>query len=62
MPVRSAVRCRLEAQGYRGLDDATLEQLAPWLRWSPALCTIAIVIGVATRSPVVLCSIAGIAL
>lgn len=62
MPVTASVRSRLEAQGFRGLDDATLEELAPWLRWSPVLCTVFMAIGVAMMSPAVLWSLAGIAL
>ncbi|HEX9832431.1 MAG TPA: DUF4395 domain-containing protein, partial [Mycobacterium sp.] len=60
-PVPAAVRKRLEAQGFGALDDATLEELAPWLRWSPVLCAVFMVIGVAMMSPAVLWSLAGIA-
>ncbi len=42
----SAVRCkRLAQQGVVGLDDATLAELAPWLRFTPALCGLGIAIG-----------------
>jgi hypothetical protein len=58
---RSTIRNRLEAQGFLGLDDATLDELAPWLRWSPVVCTFFMVLGVVTRSPVVLWGLAGIA-
>jgi hypothetical protein len=34
MPVNATVRTRLEAQGFCRLDDATLAELAPWMRWS----------------------------
>lgn len=57
----STVRCRLEAQGFLGLDDATLQELAPWLRWSPAFCTLFIIIGVGMRSPAVLWGLAAVA-
>jgi hypothetical protein len=57
----STVRCRLEAQGFRGLDDATLQELAPWLRWSPVICTVFMVIGVALESPLLLWSLAATA-
>jgi hypothetical protein len=30
MPVNPAFRRRLEAQGFCGLDDAALDELAPW--------------------------------
>ena len=61
MTVTPTVRSRLEAQGFRGLDDATLGKLAPWLRWSPVLCTVSITIGVVLMSPTVLWSVAAIA-
>jgi len=54
MTVSTVVRQRLEAQGFCNLDDATLEELAPWLRWSPVLCAIFIALGVALHSPLVL--------
>lgn len=54
----STIRCRLEAQGFRGLDDAALKELAPWLRWSPALCTVFMVIGVTMESPLFLWGLA----
>lgn len=58
MPVNSSVRRRLEAQGFCGLDDATLEEVGPWLRWSPALCTLLMIAGVALQSPAVLWALA----
>lgn len=58
----STLRCRLEAQGFAGLDDATLAEVGPWLRWSPVLCTLVMLVGVALRSPGVLWALAGIAL
>jgi hypothetical protein len=61
MPVSSTVRRRLETQGFRDLDDAAMSELAPWLRWSPALCTIVMAVGVALRDPVVLWSLALVA-
>jgi hypothetical protein len=62
MSVNPEVRNRLEAQGFCGLDDAALGQLAPWLRWSPVLCTLTMAVGVALMSPTVLWTLAGIAL
>ena len=61
MPVSTTVRRRLEAQGFCGLDDATLEEVAPWLRWSPALCTLFMVTGVVLESSVILWALAGTA-
>jgi len=60
MPVNPTVRCRLEAQGFCGLDDATLEKLAPWMRWTYTLGTLVTVIGVVTMSPAVLWTLAAI--
>ena len=61
MAVSSVVRNRLEAQGFCNLDDATLAELAPWMRWSPALCTIVMATGTALNSPAILWSLAAIA-
>ena len=61
MAASTTVRTRLEAQGFCGLDDATLGELAPWLRWSPALCTLFMILGVVMESPVLLWSLAAIA-
>lgn len=61
MPDLSKARCRLEAQGFLGLDDAALRELAPWLRWSPALCTLFMIVGVAAQSPLVLWALAATA-
>ena len=58
MPVNPTVRCRLEAQGFCGLDDATLKELAPWIRWTYTLGTIVTAIGVVTMSPTVLWTLA----
>jgi hypothetical protein len=61
MSASTTVRCRLEAQGFLGLDDATLEEVGPWLRWSPAFCTIVMTVGVVLASPLILWALAGIA-
>ena len=57
----TSVRQRLEAQGFHGLDDATLREIGPWLRWSPVLCTLVMVTGVALGSPAVLWALAATA-
>jgi hypothetical protein len=62
MTASATVRRRLEAQGFHGLDDATLEEVGPWLRWSPVLCTLFMAAGVALQSPVILWALAGTAL
>jgi hypothetical protein len=61
MTISSVVRRRLEAQGFCNLDDATLAELAPWMRWSPALCTVFMALGTALDSPAVLWSLAATA-
>jgi hypothetical protein len=62
MSVNQVTRHRLEAQGFRGLDDATLAEVGPWLRWSPVLCTFVMILGVSLQSAVTLWLLAGIAL
>ncbi len=62
MAVSHTIRQRLEAQGFCNLDDTTLTELAPWLRWSPALCTVFMTVGVALRAPFVLWALAATAL
>ena len=47
-------RKRLEAQGFVGLDDATLAQAAPWLRFSTSLCAALMGVGTALASAPVL--------
>jgi len=61
MSISPVIRHRLEAQGYCGLDDAAMTEFAPWLRWSPVLCTLVMAVGVAARSPIILWSLAAIA-
>ena len=60
MPVHPAVRSRLEAQGFCGLDDEKLTELAPWMRWTYTLGTLVTLIGVGLTSPVVLWVLAAI--
>jgi hypothetical protein len=60
MPVNPITRSRLEAQGSTGLNDTTLEQLAPWMRWTYTLGTLVTVIGVVLMSPAVLWTLAAI--
>ena len=55
-------RKRLEAQGFHDLDDAAWAELIPWLRWSPALCTLVMSAGTVLASPAVLWTLAAIAL
>ncbi|MEE8436073.1 MAG: DUF4395 family protein [bacterium] len=58
----ATARRRLEAQGFHDLDDATWAELSPWLRWSPAFCTIIMAVGTVLAAPAVLWSLAAIAL
>lgn len=60
MPVNPAIRSRLEAQGFCGLNDEALAQLAPWMRWTYTLGTLVTLIGVMLMSPVVLWVLAAI--
>ena len=57
----TSVRQRLEAQGFCGLDDANLREIGPWLRWSPVLCSLVMVTGVALASPAILWALAAVA-
>jgi hypothetical protein len=61
MILSRTIRHRLEAQGFCNLDDPTMPQLAPWLRWSPSLCATVIATGVTLRAPLVLWGLAVIA-
>jgi hypothetical protein len=60
MPINSTTRSRLEAQGFCGLDDEELAELAPWMRWTYVLGMLVTIIGVAMTSPVVLWSLAAV--
>jgi hypothetical protein len=44
------VRSRLDTQGYVDVDDATLKLVAPWVRWSPSICTAIVITGTALGS------------
>jgi hypothetical protein len=54
MSLSTAVRNRLHTQGFVDVDEATLGRVAPWLRWSPAICTTIVIIGTALASPWIL--------
>lgn len=62
MRLDPVTRQRLEAQGFCNLDDDAFTELAPWLRWSPVLCTTFMVLGVVLHSPVILWALASMAL
>lgn len=58
----AVVRARLEAQGFRGLDEEALAEIGPWLRWSPALCAVFMATGTVLASAPVLWALAAVAL
>lgn len=60
MSVNPTIRSRLEAQGFCGLDDEELAELAPWMRWTHTLGMLVTIIGVAFASPAVLWSLAAL--
>lgn len=53
---------RLQIQGFTAVDDAWLAEVAPWLRWSPALCASLAALGTAMASPAILFALAATAL
>jgi len=52
---------RLHTQGFNTVDEAWLAEIAPWRRWSPALCATFAAIGTALASPWILLALAGTA-
>jgi hypothetical protein len=56
--ISQTTRKRLETQGFTGLDDATLAEAEPWLRFTPAVCTTLMVLGTALASPAILLTLA----
>lgn len=54
MSISPVTRRRLETQGFVDLDDAMLAEVGPWLRFSPAICTVLMGLGTALASPVIL--------
>lgn len=53
---------RLRIQGFSNVDETWLAEIAPWLRFSPALCAVTAVIGTLTGSPPILLALAATAL
>ena len=47
-------RRRLDIQGFEGVDDAALAQVAPWLRLAFGLCAVMAAVGTAMASPMIL--------
>lgn len=56
-PLATAVD-RLDAQGFVNVDRATMRELEPWMRWSPALCAVVMAIGTVFASQWVLWGLA----
>jgi hypothetical protein len=52
---------RLSVQGFSNVDEAWLAEIAPWLRFSPALCAMAAAVGTLTGSPAILLALAATA-
>ncbi len=55
------VRKRLEIQGFTGLDDTTLREVAPWLRFTPAVCAVLMGLGTALALPALLWALVPVA-
>jgi hypothetical protein len=62
MALISTTRDRLHTQGYVDIDEETLAGIAPWLRWSPSICTAIIVLGTALASQWILWAVVPFAL
>jgi hypothetical protein len=58
MTISIRSRSWLLMQGYEGLSDSELSEIALWTRFSPALCMITAIIGTALASPWVLGALA----
>jgi len=54
----TVLRQRLEAQGFCNLDQKSLIELGPWLRWSPSICAAIILIGTMLQSATILWALA----
>jgi hypothetical protein len=52
-PLTTAID-RLDAQGYVNVDRASMRELEPWLRWSPAICAAVMAVGTVLASPWIL--------
>lgn len=56
-----ASRRRLDIQGFDGVDDATLAETGPWLRFAFSLCAALAAAGTVLASPAILLVLVGIA-
>lgn len=55
------VRKRLEIQGFTGLDDVTLCEVGPWLRFTPLVCAALMGLGTALALPALLWALVPVA-
>ena len=60
--ISPSTRRRLDIQGFSGFDEPTFADIAPWLRFAMALCTLLGATGTVLASPLFLWSLAPIAL
>lgn len=58
MTISMRYRSWLQMQGYEGLSDEDLEEIALWTRFSPALCMVTAIVGTALASTWVLGALA----
>lgn len=58
MPLIGTACDRLDTQGFVHVPPDQLAPLEPWMRWSPAICTIVMAIGTLLASPWVLWGLA----
>lgn len=61
MSISAVTRSRLETQGYVCTDDLQFEKVAPWVRFTPAICTVLMGSGTALASTPLLWALAPIA-
>jgi hypothetical protein len=61
MSLSPVIRRRLEIQGFACTDDPGFTSIVPWLRFTPALCTVLIGLGTVLASPAILWTLALIA-
>ncbi len=60
--VTQGMRARVEMQGFTGLSDPEISDLYYWLRVAPLLCAVWTLAGVVSESPVILWTLAPLAL
>ena len=53
MAISPTTRQRLQTQGFEGMSVNDLARVEPWLRLTPALCALIVVVGTVLAEPVV---------